>query len=313
MAKIIVLRLKNKAVELMRSKLFYRLVTVFFIIATVGILGYLLYQQKDFLLSYQWHFNWLYILVGFGIYTVELMAVSGVWVWIVSSLDFKLPFFKHLQYFCIAALARRLPGTVWYVAYRAEVYRRENLPAKTTVLASGIEVAVALVSSCLVSLVFAGRTLLQYPFGIWATIAFLAILIVLLQPRLLNWIIKRVSGSLPTISYKLLLSWIIVYCILWVFTGAIIFTIINLFYPLSIDMIGYVIGYSAVVTVIGYLLLFSPTNFGIGEISLSLLLTTVMPSGLAVLSAVGYRIVVIFFEIIWALLAQLIAAASRRN
>lgn len=313
MTKTNLMKFKDRVVSLVRSRWFSRLATVFLILASAGILGFLLYQQKDFLLSYRWRFNWPYILAGFGIYTIELFIVSGVWVWIVSSLGFKLPFFKHLQYFCMAALARRLPGTIWYVAYRAEVYRKENLPAKVTILASGIELAVALVSSCLVSLLFAGQILLQYPFGTWIALVLLGILGVLMQPRILNWIIKRTSGSLPRISYKLLLSWIIIYCVLWVFTGSIIFTVINFLYPIPVDQIGYVVGSAAVVTVIGYLLLFSPTNFGIGEISLSLLLTTIMPSSLAVLSAIGYRIVVIFFEVIWALIAQLIAVISRRN
>jgi hypothetical protein len=50
-------------------------------------------------------------------------------------------------------------------------------------------------------------------------------------------------------------------------------------------------------------LLFSPSVFGFGEISLSLLLSGILPSSLAVIIAISNRIIIMFMEILWALLS----------
>jgi hypothetical protein len=103
-------------------------------------------------------------------------------------------------------------------------------------------------------------------------------------------------------GYRRTVQWLIAYIPAWILGGIVLFIIANSFIPLPLHQIGYVIGSWSLVGILSYLLFFSPSNLGVTEVGLSLLLANIMPSPIAVVLAITTRIAIILYEIIWALI-----------
>ena len=123
--------------------------------------------------------------------------------------------------------------------------------------------------------------------------------IAFLNPWTLSWFTNRFKKGITEyrLSYKRLTFMCIIFCFVWILGGIQLFFVGKAIYPLGFQNLGYVIGCWSIVGVLSYAFLFLPSNFGFSEVSLSLLLSTIMPSSLAVVVAILNRIQVILFEI----------------
>ncbi len=280
-------------------KLIRPLVTL---IIAVAILGYLVYREKDILFSYQWQLHPELILLSFIIFSIDLFLVAFIWGWIMNTIGKKLDYTKHLRYYSISNVTKRIPGTIWYIATRAQLYKKEGIDFRLTSLASGIELAISVMSGILASLLFAIPIVLHYDLnpiilaGIFLTAG------LLLHPRLFAWVLRLIKVEANLFSYKKTLQWVLAYIPAWILGGVVLFVIANSITSLSLSQLGYIIGSWSLVGVISYALFFSPSNLGLTEVGLSLLLSNIMPSSIAVVLAITARIAIIVYEILWSLI-----------
>jgi hypothetical protein len=196
-------------------------------------------------------------------------------------------------------LARRIPGTLWYILYRNKAYEKNGYSSKVTTLASGVEMAVSLVSGLLISGLLGGTIFQQLKINIWPFALIFVLGLLLLQPKILRKLIKKLGSNPERFGYTQLLTWTGLYMLLWLIGGCLIYLIINLIFPLELRYIWFVIGSWTVVGTLTQLIFFLPTNFGITEISLSLLLSVIMPSPIAVIISILIRILLIISETSW--------------
>lgn len=286
---------------LLSHKQFFLLISI---PLTFGILGWLVWRQKEVLLNYQWNIQGFPILSAFFLYTVILMMSSLVWTWMMHSVgDNNLGFWKHFRVFCISALGKRLPGTVWYIGWRAQIYSQDGYSLRVVSLTSGIEVAVSTISAVIVSLIFAIPILLHYQFLFWGLIAIIGICVLAAQPRVFRWFRKRLHIENEVFSRKEFLIWTLIYVIIRILVGTMFYCVINIIIPIPVSNLPYVIGTQAIVATLSMLLFFFPSNFGFAEVSLSLLLSSLMPSSIAVIVIIANRIIMVLFEAIFALQA----------
>jgi len=278
------------------------LVTLVAIIITTVILSWLLFSQWEVLIKHEWNLRPLYLLLGIFVYAMILFLTILIWSKIVESLGQKIPYYQHFYSFCISALGKRLPGTLWYIAIRAQIYQGE-FPAKIVTVASGIEMGVIIIAGIIVCSLFSIPIILDYQWSIAGIFFLLLIAVIALHPRFIRWVLHKVKVEQREIKYKQLVFWVSGYIIVWIFVGILLFTISNFFAATPIRHLNYFIGSTALTGVLSRLLLFSPSMFGFSEVSLSILLSTIMPSSLAVIVAVSNRIITIVFEILWALIA----------
>lgn len=276
------------------------------IVLTGGILGYLVYQQREILLSYHWQIHWLPLVGTFVLHAAVLLLGAFVWASIINIVSVQMPFMQHFKMFCMNMVARRVPGTIWHVVYRAQAYNRFGLNLKITSLSSGIELAVLILSGVISIILFAYPLLAKFGISYWVLVILVIIALAFLNPAFLKWIIKKSSADSSRIKFKDLLKWIAIYILLWIGGGGITFLFINVFYYLPIQQLGFVIGCWALVGTIAQAMVLLPSNFGFNEVSLSLLLSQVMPSSLAVVVLISQRIVLTFFEIFWSVLSLLL-------
>jgi uncharacterized membrane protein YbhN (UPF0104 family) len=267
---------------------------------TIIILGLLVYRQRDILLNYHWQFRPLPIFLSFLVFSLVLFWVSIVWGWIINNLGMKLSYAKHIRYYIVSNLAKRIPGTIWYVASRIQLYGSDGINLKITALASGIEMVFITLAGILVVFLFSTQTLVQHHISPIILMIFFLLGLVLLHPKVIKWILLRRKVEAKTLSYKFIIKGILSYVFSWILGGIILFEIGNIIHPISIGNLPYFINCWTLVGIISTLLFFSPSNFGITEIGLSLLLSKIMPSPIAVLVAIASRIFMIAYEIIWA-------------
>lgn len=283
------------------SKKGLRLVyTALTILLTVGVLGFIVYRQRDVLLDFEWQFRIGPALLSFVLFSLGLLLVAAVWAWILNTLGARLSYLKHIRYYCIANIAKRIPGTIWYIASRAQMYKQDGVSRKLTSIASGVELAVGLMSGILASLFFALPTIVNYRISPFVFAGAFVLGVILTHPRVMQRLFRLVRVEIKVFSYKRILGWLATYFLVWILGGGVLFAIGNAITPIPFQYLGYFIGSWSLVGVLSSLLLLSPSNLGVTEIGLSLLLAKIMPAPIAVIISIAARVLMILFEGIWA-------------
>jgi uncharacterized membrane protein YbhN (UPF0104 family) len=275
------------------------IVTIISIVLTIVVLGYLVYRQKEIILNYTWKLRPVPILIAFLVFSATLFWVSIVWGWIVNHFYNKVSYQKHIQFYIISNLAKRIPGTVWYLASRFQLYNNEGIDLKTTALASGVEVVLISLAGILVTLIFATQTLLEYHISPMILIAVFLLGLIVIHPKVIQWVLRWKNVDVHRLNYLFIIEGILAYILTWILGGVVLFETGNIIYPIGVVNLPYFITSWALVGILSTILFFSPTNLGITEIGLSLLLSKVVPSSIAVLIAISSRILMILFEILW--------------
>jgi hypothetical protein len=275
-------------------------VTLISVAVTALVLGYLVYRQREIILTYHWQFRPIPLLLSFVIFSVALFWVSVIWGWIINHFSKKLVFHKHIRFYIISNLAKRIPGTVWYLASRFQLYNTEGLDLKITAIASGLEMVLITLAGILVTLLFASQTLLEYHISPFIFIIIFIVGLVIIHPKVIQWALRLKSVEIQSFNYQFVIKGIAAYVISWILGGAVLFETGNLIYPIGIENLPYFITSWSLVGILSTILFFSPSNLGITEIGISLLLSKVVPSSIAVLIAISTRILMILFEILWA-------------
>jgi glycosyltransferase 2 family protein len=269
---------------------------------TIVILGILVYRQREIILNYQWKFHPLPILLSFFVFTLALFWAAIVWGWIINNLGILISYKKHVRYYIVSNLSKRIPGTIWYVASRFQLYLSEGISVNITAIASGVEMVLITLAGILVVLIFSTQTLLQYNISPIIPIIIFFLGLFIIHPKVIQWILRRRKVEGKAFDYKHIIKGIFFYIFSWILGGITLFELGNIIYPISINDLVYIINCWTLVGVISTILFFSPSNFGITEIGLSLLLSRIVPTYIAVLIAISSRILMTVFEIIWAVI-----------
>jgi hypothetical protein len=251
-------------------------------------------------LAYPWKIRPLPLFSSFIVFSLDLLVVAYIWGQIMNRISSHLAFKIHFRYFSMSNLAKRLPGTIWYIASRAQLYSQENIDPKVVAVGSGIDIVLGLVSSIVVSLSFAMSILVRLRINPFILIIILFTLVVLLNPRILTWIFLKFKIQAPQIHHEDIIKWVLTYLLVWICGGGFVFLVGNILIPIPLSDLPYLIGSFALLNILTTALFFSPTNLGLNELGLSLLLSNIMPSSIAVVLAIFVRLITIFYEILWA-------------
>lgn len=289
-----------------RARIALTLFTLAFAFATVA--G-LLYWRRDELAGLTWHLRLEYLALSAGMFGLALLLVVWLWARLLRALGQPLPFVTHLRYFGMANLAKRLPGTLWYVAGRAYFYRQVGVSPALIALASGLELIITTLANLLVAVAFAGPTLLSYLNANVAAIPAIALAtilgFVLIHPRAIAFMIEKVERRRPEVipSYGFLVTQVVCSAGVWIFGGLMFYAVCAALTEIELKYIFYVVGIWALSSLLSSLILFLPANLGAKEISGSLLLAAIMPLPMALAIAILSRLLVTAYEVCWALAA----------
>lgn len=304
---------RRRTAAFLKSPVARKLTTFIAIVFTTLVFGYMIYREREVLLSHAWSFNPWALLAAFILYTLALFLASYVWVGIIHSLGEKIHFWQHFQYYSVSMLAKRLPGTVWYIAYRSQMYQKEGISARVTYLASGVEFAVVVISGMIVSAIFAVPILQKYQAGLVGAILLFVLGVLFLHPRVLEWFFRKLHIDRENLKNRDIVWWILCYVGVRLLSGGLVFSVARIIYPLPFIHLSYVIGGFTLVGVLSNALMFLPTNLGFTEVTFSIVLSNIVPSSIAVFIAVLTRVFITFFELVWALISLLTSRAWKKQ
>jgi glycosyltransferase 2 family protein len=278
---------------------------------TLGLLGYLIYRQRDLLISYRWQIRPGALLLAILFYFLGVLYASFLWGMILNHLHGRISFIRHFRNFCLSNLAKRIPGTVWYVAGRAALYSQDGVDAKLTSTASAMELALIQMSGVIISLLFSLSILARYQVPIWVMLlAFLGAL-ALIQPRVISWFLRKLKVEASAFRFQDILRWTLAYLLLWPLGASVLFETANMIYPVPINLFGYFLGCWALIALLSLLVFFLPSNLGVTELGLSLLLARVIPPPVAIATAILGRVLMTLLDIVFAAVWIVISERSK--
>jgi glycosyltransferase 2 family protein len=226
-----------------------------------------------------------------------ILAVIG-WSLIIQVFAPGISWWTHVRIYLVTLVARRLPGTVWYIGGRMVLYKRLGVSNIKTSVASMVEMITNLGTNCLV-----GGLLL--PLGVSMQPGLAAILILgalvggaLIHPRIIFWLMSRLNRPLDKpLKFRQPASWVFIRIGGLIAGGLMIAQIVRSFQAISSQNVITTIGAFAISGAASYLTFFLPSSFGMSDITLTALLSTFLPLSLAAVVALLFRAMTTLFEV----------------
>lgn len=266
-----------------------------------------LFSQLPKILSYNWVLDPAYLALAFVLLLLRGPIVIYGWWAIMRVLGYPLPFLTSIRIGYHSALARYLPGQMWYAVSRVYLAEKEGVPRVITAVSVGIETALLVVGAGIV----ASLSLIVWRDApLWLGIVVLAILLALVtQPRLLfaalNWGLLRFKRKPVEVQLSrwdmLRLLW--PFTLNWLHYGVMSYALTASLYPaLSWTQLPAVVGLFTAAWLIGFLTIFVPQGFFVREGLVITFLTTLLgiPAPVATAAALLSRAWTMLGEAIWA-------------
>lgn len=269
------------------------------------------WRSRDQLLPYLKNADFSQLWGVIGAYLLALVLAIASWAVIIHAFNPTISWWTHVRIYLVTIVAKRLPGTVWYIGGRMMLYKQLGVSQVTTASASGIELIVSFVADCLL----AGFLL---PFGLGLSLYWLIPLggasllgLLILRPatlaRIMRWLKRPLVQQIEPWRVGL---WLLIRIALILAGGLMIFQIVRVFYPMKINMLLLVLGARAVSGAAGMLTYFLPSSFGASDITLLTLLSTAIPVSLATVVALSVRLITSSFEVFFGVIFYFILRKS---
>lgn len=280
------------------------------------LLGVIIVGNWEQLASYAWHLRPLPLVLSLVLYVAGVSLGVLEWSLIMGRLAGVHSLRKNAKIYSYSTLARRIPGTYWYVAGRMLLYDEEGVAKTTTAAGAVLELASTILSGLLVyllSLPFCLSTYLAGLPSIWRS-GYLGLLIgllgvVFLRPSLASAVLSRLARFLGkqevsvTFGTRDTLTWLTLHSLAWVVGGVVLYLLITALQPFPWTALPAAINMTAAAGLVGLVAFISPSGLGIKELTMAYLLSFYVPLPVAVVLTLLFRLWVISGDFLWALLA----------
>jgi hypothetical protein len=244
-----------------------------------GYLGYILVRNWGELVAYDWRVDYRQVALAFICYSAALMFAVLGWSLIMGRLTQATSLRRHMKYYIYTNLFRRLPAPLLYLFGRVYLYEQEGVTKSVTVTISLLE---------------------------WVLIVLSGIIVYLLTLPFLSLPPAWRSPWLPLgmlVGYGNVLVWLIIYILVWIGGGLVLYAVINSIYALPLARLPTVVGIWVLSGLITTLVFATSAGLGLKDVTLGVLLGYLMPSPLAVIVALLMRVCPILFATIWGIVA----------
>ena len=271
-----------------------------FWIVCLGLFFWFGWKNRGMIIPYLVGANYYHFIGVSFAYLGSLIAAVINWSVIMLDLDGSLSLWKNAQIYSITLASRRLPGTIWYVVGRTAMYQQLGVTKTTVVVASSIELIITLVTGGLVGLILMLTSGTSLPSLVILSIVGGFILgALILHPSILKAILKYIGmNQVENLRIKNILVWFLLCVFMWIMSGLMIGQLVSVFRPITFQETFFIIGIWALSGTAGLLTFFLPSSFGVTELTLTALLSQIMPLPLAGVIAILTRLMTTLFEIL---------------
>jgi len=268
-----------------------------------------IFKNWGSLKEYEWHFNYLYLILSFIVLLGYSVLIVFGWHTILKKLFVKIDFLKTYKIRAITELGRYLPGKIWHLVGRTYYTKKIGASSLKILTSVAIELGVNTIAGLIIFVIalpffFRAEVITKiFPF-----IVLIPLGLIVIHPKVLNKIMnfglklfkkKRIKLH---IRYKDMLLLIVLYSMFWLVAGFAFFLLVNSIYAVNISNFFVIAGIYAVAWVVGFLSFITPGGIGIREGILAGLLSLYMPLPMAIIISLVARI--------WTILTELLFAAA---
>lgn len=286
-----------------------RIAGTLFIVAALFFLALAVVQRREELRAYDWSFEGGRLALSGVLLLCGLMGSAVIWRRVLAAFDHDVAVVPLARVWFVSSLGRYIPGKVWQLVGVADMARALGIDAVTSVTSLALYMLYATVSALVLGVYLFpldAIAALGVPLLVARWAAPLALL--LLHPGLVRGALglgQRVLrrelrpwrgsiGDAATLMVMCLAQWLVYGAAFHVFTASLTDAPLALF--------PYLVASYALSFVAGYLVVIAPAGLGAKEGALALLLSGVMPLGVAAAVAIGARLWTLTGEVIPALL-----------
>ena len=250
------------------------------------------------------HFNIPMIMLSFCALAIYFIIYSRSWQSIMRALNAPISFAQSTWMIATTQVGKYLPGKVWYMIGRVYVGKKANIDAKKLALSMVLETCLVYITG---GIVFSLTTLIAGNYNtIWLIISIILTIlaIIVIHPRFLGpisnfflRILKKPEIQL-TLGYRKT-SMISVYFFgIWITQIIGFYFLIKAIYPIPFLSIFNLASAYSLAWISGSLALFAPGGLGVREGVMALLLSSVLPTPLAIAVSFVARVWITIFEVV---------------
>jgi uncharacterized membrane protein YbhN (UPF0104 family) len=250
------------------------------------------------------HFNPFYLLLSFFFLLLTFLTFVRAWQAIIRALggDISCPF----AFWVMAAsqTAKYVPGGVWFALGRVYLAKDEKLSAATIGVSVIIETGLTFLAGILLFFLALSlarpENLVNYLLLVPVFLFFLLVLYPPVLERLVNIGLKifRRQTVRIELSYGSLLRIAVYYLGLWLAQIIGYFLLINALYPVALGQFPSLAAIYIISWMAGFIIILAPGGLGVREGTMTLLLSSIIPSALAIGISFLSRVWITVFEIL---------------
>jgi uncharacterized membrane protein YbhN (UPF0104 family) len=250
------------------------------------------------------HFNSVNLIVSFVFLVLNFLLFIQGWRCIVHRLGGAVTYKTSFWLISLSQVAKYIPGGIWFTLGR--VYLAKDMKLKAEIIALSVVIETVLtflvcILLFLLSIVFSEQ---HTPAHSLFVIPIFIIFLIILQPSILNKLINFALKIFKRPAIHLSMSYTQLLTLSLYFLGFLIaqligfYFLINSIYPLAISKMFELITAYTVSWMAGFIVIFAPSGLGVREGVMTLLLSPILPTPLAIAISFIARVWMIVFEIV---------------
>lgn len=265
------------------------------------------------------HFNIINLVISIIFLFINFLIFVEGWRTILIKLGDSIDFKRAFWIMSASQTAKYVPGGIWFVLGRIHLGKETNLGAEKIGLSVIIETMLTFLVGIIIfifSISFSGYAKLNnFIYVIPALVFFLILLYPPLLSRLANFCLKIVKRPVVNlaISYSELLNLSIYFLGLWIAQIIGFYFLINSIYSIDINRITNLAATYTLSWMSGFIVIFAPGGLGVREGTMSLLLSSFIPTPLAIAISFLSRVWITVFEIVVFFIGFTVHKFSRKN
>ena len=284
-----------------------KLVKIIIPVIIFSFLGWQVFRDWSLVSRYFEAIKFHYLLFSLPIFLLIYPEGALCWWMVLQRMGIKIPLLVAIRIWIIANTSRYIPGKIWQYLGRGELAKREaGIARGKTIFSLFLEIFLVITAAGLVSILalpVIGFQNINKGFIIFL----LPLSLIFLHPKFSNFILfliakfsrNRINVSFP-LTFGQSLSIFPLYILNFLINGLALYFIVVSIYSNNITTNFYHIltfsGFYAFSWVVGFLSFFAPGGLGVTEITLSYLLSFLMPLSLASSITILYRFLLTIAE-----------------
>ena len=286
------------------AKVLLPLVIAFFI-------GRVIYRNWQHVREAEWDLAPRYLLLSLVLTACWFTVRPLVWSILLKRFGYPISFRGAYWVVRRAELSRYVPGTIWQYVSRIYLASRYGVPAAVCMAATFLETVLLILASLGPALWNLGTLLPDLArFQRILLVAIPVAAAVLVHPRVLNLWARLLSRALKQPYREMKMPWstiavlLGIYLGVWVLHGLGAGVFVRGVMVIPVDLVPVMASYYALAWLVAMVSVVAPAGMGIRDGVLGLLLSQLMPVGVAFTVAVAVRLWMTVVELVWAALAR---------